>query len=205
MCNGHIAELGERADPDKDVIELDGERLQSLPEKVYLMLHKPRGYVTTMSDEKGRRTVCELVAGCGARVYPVGRLDLNSEGLLLMTNDGDFANRIMHPAGDIPKTYLVWVHRFAPEKLSTLSTLRSVDGAAIARPELHLLSAKGEDALLRLTIHEGRNRQIRKMCALADLTVTRLRRVSEGPLQLGDLPVGAWRPLTAEEVARILG
>ena len=205
MCNGHIAELGERADPDKDVIELDGERLQSLPEKVYLMLHKPRGYVTTMSDEKGRRTVCELVAGCGARVHPVGRLDLNSEGLLLMTNDGDFANRIMHPAGDIPKTYLVWVHRFAPEKLSTLSTLRSVDGAAIARPELHLLSAKGEDALLRLTIHEGRNRQIRKMCALADLTVTRLRRVSEGPLQLGDLPVGAWRPLTAEEVARILG
>ncbi len=205
MCNGHIAELGERADPDKDVIELDGERLQSLPEKVYLMLHKPRGYVTTMSDEKGRRTVCELVAGCGARVYPVGRLDLNSEGLLLMTNDGDFANRIMHPAGDIPKTYLVWVHRFAPEKLSILSTLRSVDGAAIARPELHLLSAKGEDALLRLTIHEGRNRQIRKMCALADLTVTRLRRVSEGPLQLGDLPVGAWRPLTAEEVARILG
>ena len=165
------------------------------------MLHKPRGFVTTMSDEQGRRTVCELVADCGARVYPVGRLDLNSEGLLLMTNDGDFANRVMHPRNEIPKTYLAWVNGFSPEKLRVLTEMRSLEGETIAKPEVHLVSAKGEGALLRITIREGKNRQIRRMCAQAGLAVTRLRRISEGPVQLGELAPGHWRALTAGEIA----
>lgn len=202
--NGNTAALGERADPDEDVIEVDGVRLPKPPEYVYLMLHKPRGFVTTMSDEQGRRTVRELVADCGVRVYPVGRLDLNSEGLLLMTNDGEFANRVMHPRHGISKTYLAWVNGFSAEKLQTLSTMKTLEGEAISRPEVRLLSARGDGALLRITIHEGKNRQIRRMCAQAALHVTRLRRISEGPVHLGELASGAWRALTAEEISALM-
>ncbi len=201
--NGNTAQLGERADPAQDVIEIDGVRLPKPQEHVYLMLHKPRGVVTTMSDEKGRRTVCELVAGCGARVYPVGRLDLNSEGLLLMTNDGDFANRVMHPKNEISKTYLAWVNAFSPEKCRALSQMRSLDGMPISPAEVRVVSAKGDGALLSITIHEGKNRQIRRMCDNAGLHVTRLRRIAEGGVQLGDLPSGAWRMLTNEEISAL--
>lgn len=202
--NGNTAVLGDCADPEEDVIEIDGRRLARAPAHVYLMLNKPRGYVTTMSDEQGRRTVCELVEGCGARVYPVGRLDINSEGLLLMTNDGDFANRVMHPRHKVTKTYLAWVNHFTPEKLEKLRALRDLEGEAIRPPKLRLIRAKDEGALLEIRIHEGRNRQVRRMCTAAGLHVTRLRRVGEGRLKLGELPVGAWRLLTEREVEEIL-
>ena len=202
--NGNTAVLGDCADPEDDVIEIDGRRLARAPAHVYLMLNKPRGYVTTMSDEQGRRTVCELVEDCGARVYPVGRLDINSEGLLLMTNDGDFANRVMHPRHEVTKTYLAWVNHFSPEKLEKLRAMRDLEGEAIRPPKLRLIRAKDEGALLEIRIHEGKNRQVRRMCTTAGLHVTRLRRVGEGRLKLGDLPVGAWRLLTGREVEEIL-
>lgn len=201
--NGNTATLGETADPQEDVIEIDGKPLCKPPTRLYIMLNKPRGYVTTLSDEKGRRTVQTLVCDCGARVYPIGRLDLNSEGLLLFTNDGDFANRLMHPRYAVEKTYLAWVNGFSAEKLTEISQMDRLDGEKIARPRVRLLQAKGEIALLELTIHEGKNRQIRRMCEQVGLRVTRLRRIAEGTLRLGDLPSGAWRHLTPQELAAL--
>ncbi len=201
--NGNTASLGDRADPTEDVIEIDGKRLPKPPEHLYLMLNKPKGYVTTLSDEKGRHTVWELVQDCGQRVYPVGRLDLNSEGLLLFTNDGELANRLMHPRYQTNKTYLTWVSSFSPEKLETLSCMEQLEHEKISRPRVRLLQAKGEIALIELTIHEGKNRQVRRMCEQAALQVTRLRRIAEGPLKLGNLPSGTWRPLTQQELAAL--
>lgn len=202
--NGNTAILGESADPEEDIIEIDGKRLAKPPEHLYLMLHKPRGYVTTMSDEKGRNTAWELVQDCGQRVYPVGRLDLNSEGLLLFTNDGEFANRLMHPRHEVNKTYLAWVNRFSPEKLQQLSRMENLEGERIARPQVRLVNAKGENALLELIIHEGKNRQVRRMCRQVELTVTRLKRVGEGCVRLGELPLGKWRHLTPEEIEDLM-
>lgn len=202
--NGNTAGLGESADPNEDIIEIDGKRLAKPPEHLYLMLHKPRGYVTTMSDEKGRNTAWELVQDCGQRVYPVGRLDLNSEGLLLFTNDGEFANRLMHPRHEVNKTYLAWVNHFSTQKLQQLSQMESLEGERIARPKVRLVNAKGDTALLELVIHEGKNRQVRRMCQQAELAVTRLKRIGEGCVRLGDLPLGKWRPLTAEEIEGLI-
>ena len=201
--NGKVAALGDRADPDTDVILLDGNPLPSQQEHVYIMLHKPRGYVTTLSDERGRKTVADLVADCGMRVYPVGRLDYDSEGLLLMTNDGDFANQMMHPRHEINKTYKVWVTGQHPDAAKQLERPIVLDGYRIKAPQVQLLSAKGDRAIYQVTIHEGRNRQVRRMCQAAGLTVTRLKRVSEGELTLGDLPLGKWRYLTKEEIAKL--
>ncbi len=203
--NGNTAQLGERADPAQDVIEIDGARLRKPPELLYLMLHKPRGYVTTMSDEQGRRTAWDLVCDCGQRVYPVGRLDFNSEGLLIFTNDGDFANHLMHPRHEVKKTYLTWVNGFSPEKLEKLARMDRLGEAPISCPRVRLLNAKGELALLEIVIHEGKNRQVRRMCEQAALRVTRLKRVAEGPLLLGDLPAGKWRSLTQQELAALRG
>ena len=200
--NGHMAALGDSADPDIDEILLDGHSLPTRQKNVYIMLNKPRGFVTTLSDEKGRRTVAELV-DCGVRVYPVGRLDMDSEGLLLLTSDGEFANALMHPKHEVDKTYETWVtgyHDAAPALLSRPITL---DGYTIHKPEVKLLWADGKKAKFLITIHEGRNRQVRRMCEAASMTVTRLRRVSEGPLRLGDLPLGQWRYLTEEELAKL--
>lgn len=198
--NGAVAALGQMADGDTDDIRIDGQPLPKRQNHVYLMLHKPRGFVTTLSDEKGRRAVTELVADCGARVYPVGRLDMDSEGLLLLTSDGDFANRLMHPKHEVEKTYHVFVEHYSPEKLEKLQRRVTLDGYTIRKPEVRLLGAKGEQAKLAVTIHEGRNRQVRRMCAMAELSVTRLIRVQEGNLSLGDLPKGKWRYLTEEEI-----
>ncbi len=202
--NGQVAVLGETADPDADEILVDGKPLPKPQSHVYIMLHKPRGFVTTLSDEKGRRAVTELVADCGARVYPVGRLDMDSEGLLLLTSDGDFANRMMHPKHEVDKTYHVYVQHYSPEKVEKLKKPVTLDGYTIQAPAVKLLGAKGTAAKLSVTIHEGRNRQVRRMCAMAELAVTRLIRVSEGPLQLGDLPKGQWRNLTRAEVESLL-
>ena len=201
--NGVPAELGQRADPDRDDIRVDGKPLSGKEELVYLLLNKPRGYVTTLSDEKGRKTVAELVSGCGARVYPVGRLDLDSEGLLLMTNDGALTHRLLHPSGEVNKDYLVSVYGPVAGAAERLSAVTDLDGEPIRPAQVEVLRRTGQTAELSVTIHEGKNRQIRRMCQACGLTVKRLRRVREHTLELGELPVGKWRYLTAEEVAAL--
>lgn len=198
-CNGQVCVLGQSADPEKDEIYLDGKPLPSMGEKVYILLHKPRGYVTTLSDEKGRPDAASLVS-CGQRVYPVGRLDMDSEGLLLFTNDGDFANSLMHPSHEVKKVYEVWVTGFTRDALNALQQPMELDGYRIRRPGVRILKEEENKAVLEITIHEGRNRQIRRMCAMAGMTVTRLKRVAEGSLRLGKLPLGQWRYLTPEEI-----
>ena len=198
--NGAAAVLGQRADPDRDDIQVDGVPLRERDGLVYLLLNKPRGYVTTLSDEKGRRTVADLVADCGVRVYPVGRLDLDSEGLLLMTNDGALMQRMLHPSGEVEKTYHVSVYGPVEGAAARLAALRDLEGEAIRPARVELLRRTGRTAELAVTIHEGKNRQVRRMCAACGLTVKRLRRVREHTLELGDLPGGAWRYLTQAEI-----
>ena len=200
-CNGRVCTLGESADPEVDTILIDGKPLPQLGEKVYILLHKPRGVVTTLSDEKGRRNAAQLVADCGQRVYPVGRLDADSEGLLIFTNDGDFANLLMHPSHEVTKTYRVIVTDYSLEALAALEQPIVLDGYRIRRPLVKLIKKlDGGRAELQVVIHEGRNRQVRRMCAAAGMDVQRLIRVAEGSLRLGDLPRGKWRYLTAAEV-----
>ena len=203
--NGNTARLGEQADAEEDVIELDGTRLKTRQELelVYRMLCKPRGFVTTMHDEKGRRSVAELVGDLPVRVYPVGRLDCNSEGLLLLTNDGELANALMHPKKQVDKVYLVWVSGYIEGKEKSLCEPIEIDGRMTTPAQVSRLHADGATALFRITIHEGRNRQIRRLCERAGLTVTRLRRIAEGPLQLGDLKPGQSRALTKQELAAL--
>ena len=203
--NGSAASLGDRADPDRDEILLRGAPIGAAEEKYYIMLNKPVGYVTTMSDEKGRRTVAELVSGVPARVYPVGRLDINSEGLLLMTNDGDFANRVMHPSFEKEKTYRVLVTGDAESGIKRLSEPMELDGVRLRTPRVRLIGHEGAAAAMEITIHEGRNRQVRRMCELAGLTVRRLTRVSVGRVRLGNLKKGSWRFLTREEIDSLIG
>ncbi len=201
--NGKPAELGCRADPDRDEICVDGSPLASKVEAVYLLLNKPRGYVTTLSDEKGRKTAADLVKDCGVRVYPVGRLDLDSEGLLLMTNDGALMQRLLHPSHEVSKTYHVSVYGPVKDVVDRLSAVTDLGGEKICPAQVVLLRQTSQTAELAVTIHEGKNRQIRRMCAACGLTVKRLRRVREHTLELGDLPAGKWRYLTAEEVAAL--
>jgi len=193
--NGNTAHLGDSADLSEDVIEVDGKRLPKAVKKVYLMLNKPRGYVTTLSDEKGRKNAAELVAGCGNRVYPVGRLDMDSEGLLLFTNDGEFANLMMHPRHEVDKVYRVWVTNFDQEKLEALKEPIELDGYRIKKPRVRPVRMEPTRAILDITIHEGRNRQVRRMCQAAGMEVARLKRIAEGGLRIGDLKTGAWRYL----------
>lgn len=203
-CNGIVCSVGDSADPNVDQILVDGKPLPSIEEYVYILLNKPRGYVTTLSDEKGRKNVAQLVDGCGKRVYPVGRLDMDSEGLLLLTNDGAFANTLMHPKHEVNKTYRVCVNGFTEQGLQKLRQPIVLDGYTIRKPEVSTLNVNGSKAQLLVTIHEGRNRQVRRMCDAADMKVARLVRIAEGSLQLGDLPVGSWRYLTEEEIAALL-
>lgn len=201
-CNGNICTLGQSADPDTDVICVDGIPLPSSQSHVYIMLHKPKGYVTTLSDEKGRKNAAQLVTDCGVRVYPVGRLDMDSEGLLLFTNDGAFAQRLMHPSHQVEKTYLVTVKNFSRQALERLAKPMHLDGRLLQIPKVELVSEDAQTQLL-FTIHEGRNRQVRRMCAIAGMQVKRLVRIREGSLELGDLPAGKWRYLTETEVANL--
>ena len=201
--NGEKADLGRRADPEKDDIRLDGKPVSVKEELVYLMLNKPRGFVTTLSDEKGRKTVADLTADCGKRVYPVGRLDLDSEGLLLMTNDGALMQQLIHPRYEISKTYFVSVYGNVEGAAERLRRLRDLEGEPIRPAEVEMIRSAGTTAHFYITIHEGKNRQIRRMCALCGLTVKRLRRIREHTLELGDLPVGTWRYLTNAEVAAL--
>lgn len=201
--NGTVAQLGDSADPDADEIRINGQLLPNQEQYIYLMLNKPRGYVTTLSDEKGRPNAAQLVADCGTRVYPVGRLDMDSEGLLLFTNDGSFANALMHPKHEVKKTYDLWVTGYHPGGEVQLSRPITLDGYTIRPPKVRLIRAEGQKAKFQVTIHEGRNRQVRRMCEAAGMHCTRLRRVREGSLSLGELPLGKWRHLTAREVEEL--
>ncbi len=198
--NGMPAQLGDTADPETDEILLNGIPLPKQEQYIYIMLNKPRGYVTTLSDEKGRPNAAQLVADCGTRVYPVGRLDMDSEGLLLFTNDGAFANRLMHPKQEVRKTYEVWVTGYHPGGEVQLSQPITLDGYTIRPPKVKLIRSEEKKAKFLVTIHEGRNRQVRRMCEAAGMHCTRLRRIKEGSLSLGDLPAGKWRYLTEAEI-----
>lgn len=199
-CNGSVCVLGDTADPQTDILLVDGKPLPVQGQRMYILLNKPRGYVTTLSDEKGRKNAAQLVADCGERVYPVGRLDMDSDGLLLFTNDGDFANQLMHPRHEVNKTYRVKVKNCTEEGLKRLQEPMTLDGYALQIPQVTCLHRENTDGVLLITIHEGRNRQVRRMCAIAGMTVQRLTRIAEGALELGDLPAGKWRHLTAQEV-----
>ena len=195
--NGKPAVVGDKADPDKDDILVDGRPMKGPEKRTYLMLNKPRGYVTTLSDEKGRKTVADLVQNCGVRVWPVGRLDLDSEGLLILTDDGELTQRLIHPSHEVEKEYLVWVKGDIPAALPVLRGPMELDGVPLSPAQVE----RAGEGILSVTIHEGRNRQVRRMCAAAGLQVTRLRRVREGALTLGELKPGRWRVLSREEVA----
>lgn len=197
--NGRAASLGEKADLEKDTILVDGMPLSRPSSHTYIMLHKPRGFVTTLSDEKGRKTVAQLVADSPVRVWPVGRLDMDSEGLLLLTDDGELTHRLTHPSHKIEKEYHVRVTGDVAAALPKLSVPMTVDGELMTADRVE---RTGEHTLT-IVIHQGKNRQVRRMCAAAGLTVTRLIRVREGELLLGDLKRGCWRELTGDEVKRL--
>lgn len=205
IVNGRIARVGDKADPDRDTVLVDGSPLRGAAQHVYLMLHKPRGYVTTLSDERGRRTAAELVADCGTRVYPVGRLDRDSEGLLLFTNDGQLTHALLHPSHQVDKTYIVSVTGAEDGSAARLAAVDKLDGESIVPAQVEELHRSGTAAEYRVVIHQGKKRQIRRMCAAAGLEVTRLCRVAEGGLRLGGLPPGKWRYLTEEELGLIRG
>ena len=203
--NGRAASPGDRADLKRDKVLVDGKPIGMAEEKRYLMLYKPRGYVSTRKDERGRKTVVDLVRDCKARVVPVGRLDYNSEGLLLLTNDGELVHALTHPRHEVEKHYEVRV-RGRLDNLAKLSEPMEIDGYRIRSATVTVLEQDEQSAKLRLTIHEGRNRQIRKMCEQCGLEVRRLKRVAVGTLPLDPgLKSGAWRELTADEVAYLQG
>lgn len=200
--NGHVASLGDRVNIGKDIVTLEGKKITyDFSEKYYIMLNKPRGYITTMSDEKGRKCVADLVKDIPARVYPVGRLDKDSEGLLIMTNDGDFANKVIHPSHDMGKTYRVTVKSsVSEEQLTGLCIGPQIDGKPTMPANVEVVFEGNGRTVLEITIKEGRNRQIRKMCESVGLEVARLKRKSVGNVKLGMLGVGQWRDLTDEEI-----
>ena len=203
--NGAVAQLGDRADLERDTILVRGVPLRANEKHTYIMLNKPRGYVTTLSDEKGRRTVADLVSGCGIRVWPVGRLDLDSEGLLLLTDDGDLTHRLIHPSHEIEKEYLVWVTGDIKKAIPILCAPMVLDGETLAPAKVRQGKTSGAISQLSVTIHQGKNRQVRRMCAQAGLTVTRLKRIREGQIWLDrTLKPGSWRKLTQDEIQTIL-
>ena len=205
--NGHAAVIGQDINPARDVIHIDGKKIEfeRRVSRHYIMLNKPRGYVTTMSDEQGRRCVADLVADLPAKVYPVGRLDKDSEGLLLLTNDGAFANFVMHPRNHISKTYRVTVRpTISEQQIIDLSTGVTLDDGTKTLPaQVQVEANEPGRVVLRITIYEGKNRQVRRMCEALGLEVARLRRVSVGPVKLGMLAPGKWRELTPVEISAI--
>ena len=205
--NGVVAEIGDKVNPYKDKVVVNGRKVtaNAKPKYRYIMLNKPRGYVTTMSDERGRKCVAELVADIPERVYPVGRLDRDSEGMLLFTNDGDFANKIMHPKKDIYKVYRVTVRpAVTDEMIEEFESGMMLDGRKTAPAEVRVISRQEGRVVLEILLREGRNRQIRRMCEMLGLEVARLRRIAVGQVKLGMLKKGDWRDLTPEEVKKLM-
>ena len=201
--NGEVVSEGERIIPGVDLVEYNGVPvIPSADKKTYVLLNKPRGFVTTLSDEKGRRTVAELVASVGTRIYPVGRLDMDSDGLLLFTDDGELTNKLTHPRHEIPKIYHVTVSgKISREKIDALSSPMIIDGYKILPVKTRVIDEGVSSSTLEMTLYEGRNRQIRKMCQQQNLKITRLCRVAIGNIRLGSLALGKWRYLTPAEVA----
>ncbi len=199
--NGAVAQIGDSVDPKKDTVVVKGKKARKESNLRYILLNKPRGYVTTTDDDLGRKCVLELVRDVKERIYPVGRLDRVSEGALILTNDGAFANAMMHPSRHVPKTYRVTVRPDATaEQVDILSTGVELDGRMTAPAEVHVLSKEEGRAVLEIVLYEGRNRQIRRMCEAVNLEVARLRRIAVGPVKLGMLQTGEWRDLTPAEV-----
>lgn len=202
-CNGVVCGLGDTADPDTDSLLLDGKPLPAPAGNVYILLNKPRGYVTTLSDEAGRKSVQDLLTGVPRRVYPVGRLDMHSEGLLLLTNDGEMAHKLMHPSHEVYKQYLVKLtpdREGLPSPEIPLSQPIRLEGELLLPARCRLLARTETGYVMTIAIRQGKNRQIRRMCAACGYTVNALKRVAEGSVKLGDLPSGAWRYLTRDEV-----
>lgn len=202
--NGQIAALGDQADPEIDEILVDDMPLTGKTEPIYIMLNKPRGYVTTLADEAGRKTVADLVSDIPRRIYPVGRLDMHSEGLLLMTDDGALANALTHPSHQVYKQYLVKITPDEPQEESpeiALSRPLEIEGQRLLPAKCKLVEKTDTGYILTISIRQGKNRQIRKMCTKCGYTVNHLKRVAVGKVKLGDLPSGKWRELTAEEIA----
>lgn len=206
LVNGSSAALGCKIDPEHDTVTVDGKPVrQGFKRNIYIMLNKPRGYVTTASDEKGRPTVVELVCDVGERVYPVGRLDMDSDGLLLLTNDGELTNKLTHPRHSVPKIYSVEVKgKVDRDLLCRLSGPMNIDGYEIMPVKTTVMkmreNSRNQTTTLRMELYEGRNRQIRKMCEICGLEVIRLTRVAIGNLTLGGLKPGSWRYLTKTQV-----
>ena len=200
--NGHVAELGAKIDPRNDVIAYRGKRIRyEKKEYTYIMMNKPRGYLCSTTDDRGRKCVVDLLRDVDARVYPVGRLDLISEGMLLLTDDGELKNRLTHPSHKIPKIYRVKVAgEVSDEQYEILTSALEIDGYKIKPCEVQIASSDETGTVMKMTLFEGRNRQIRKMCEAAGLTVKRLSRISIGNLKLDGLPVGKYRFLEQSEV-----
>ena len=205
--NGRIAEIGDKVDPYKDKVYVNGKRVtaSAKPKYRYIMLNKPRGYLSTYSDDRGRKTVMDLIPDVQERVYPVGRLDKDSEGLLLLTNDGSFANTITHPKKHINKVYRVTVRpNINDEQVGMMSNGVVIDGRKTLPAQVRIISREDDRSVLEIVIREGRNRQIRKMCEAVGLTVIRLKRTQEGTVKLGKLKLGDHRDLTEDEVKKLL-
>ena len=204
--NGHVAVLGSKVDPKRDKVTVRGKAVVPVNEKVYIMLHKPRGFVTTMKDEQDRKCVNDLIGDVGVKVYPVGRLDRNSEGILIMTNDGEFANKLTHPSSHVNKTYRVTVKgQVDDEQLVKMQEGILLDGKKTLPCDVFVAERKPDRTVVMFIIHEGRNRQIRRMCEAVGLSVIRLKRTEIAGVKLGMLPQGKWRPLNEREMRRLNG
>lgn len=203
--NGKPATIGDKVDPKRDTVAVSGKKVVRSKKNTYIMLHKPRGFITTLSDEMGRKCVAQLVEDVGTRVYPVGRLDRDSEGLLLLTDDGEFANALTHPSKHVPKTYRVTIRpSINDEQITALTTGVEIDGRVTMPSEVRVIEKKEGRVVLEIIIYEGRNRQIRKMCETLGLEVARLKRTQIGSVKLGMLKQGDWRNLTEDEVHKLL-
>ena len=204
--NGRVAVLGAKVDPKRDKVTVSGKTVVAVKEKMYIMLHKPRGYVTTMKDELDRKCVTDLVADAPVKLFPVGRLDRNSEGLLIMTNDGNFANNLTHPSAHVNKTYRVTVKgEVLDEKLINLREGIVLDGRKTLPCDVFVAERRQDRTVLIFIIQEGRNRQIRRMCEEVKLEVIRLKRTEIAGVKLGMLPQGKWRPLNEREMRHLTG
>ena len=202
--NGRVATLGDKVDPKRDKVTVRGKNVVAVTQKVYIMLHKPRGYVTTMSDEFDRKSVADLVKDVGVKVFPVGRLDRDSEGLLIMTNDGEFANSITHPSKHVNKTYRVTVGGAVDDdQIKKLCEGIIIEGKKTLPCDVFVTERRDDRTVLNFIIHEGRNRQIRKMCDAVGLKVLRLKRTEIAGVKLGGLKSGAWRDLNERELTRL--
>ena len=203
--NGKVASIGDKVDPKRDTVTVSGKKIVKRKEFTYILLHKPRGFITTMSDEMDRKCVAELIKDVPVRVYPVGRLDRESEGMLLFTNDGEFANAMTHPTKHVPKTYRVTVRpSITEDQITQLTTGIIIDDRKTAPAQVRVITKEEGRVVLEIILYEGRNRQIRKMCESLGLEVARLKRTAIGTIKLGMLPQGKWRELTEDEVHKLM-